>query len=1012
MLFADVVHSMDIAAAVGAERLREIMAELVECSTAVVKRFGGTVNQFTGDGIMAVYGAPAALEDHAVRACLAALAIQEEAQPLGVEVRERDGMDLRLRVGLNSGRVIAGEIGSGALGYTTIGEQVGMAQRMESIAPPGGVMLSESTARLVEHVAMLGRPEMVQIKGGVEAVRARRLLAVTVQHEIAGSVEAALVGRDLEIATIAGLLDRSTTGRGCVVCVAGPAGIGKTRVVRETMRLATSRGVEAFSTYCESHATDIAFHSVARLLRAATGVSGLNDEDARARLRAQAVDAHDEDLLLLHDLLGIGDPEVALPKVDPDARRRRLTALINSLSLARTEPALYVIEDAHWIDEVSESMFADFLSVIPQTPSVVLITYRPEYRRALAQVTGAQIISLAPLSGSETAVLLDELLGPDPSVRRVRAVVAERAAGNPFFALEMVRELAERGVLEGGRGRYACRTDLAEITVPATLQATIAARIDRLAPDAKQTLNTAAVIGSRFTPGLLISLGNDPVLGTLLTAELIDQVRFTPNAEFAFRHPLIRTVAYESQLKSDRAELHRRLAVAIQQRDSASLDENAALIAEHLEAARDLDAAFGWHMRAGAWSYTRDIAAARLSWERARRVADALPHEHSTRLSMRIAPRTLLSGSSWRVGSGVDTGFDELRNLCAETGDQRSLAIGMTGLVMKKFMSAHIREGSRLATEHSALLESIRDPALAVGLSFAALAAKHEVGAMAEVLRLAERAIDLADGDPTMGSVVFGSPLAGAIVFRGAARWCLGHSGWKEDFTRGIALARATDATSLAGVTLYKYVLTIPGGALLPDANALRETADALAIAERSGDEFALLFAQLARGITLIHGDPAGREAGFALLAVAREAALRGRFTMTAVPCIDLHSAREQAKSGDLDGAIESARSIAENMFDSGSIWSTFATACLVEVLLRRGGDGDIADTQAAIDRLAAEPTLSGLALSEITMLRLRTLLSKARGDSASYRDYRECYRSMATSLGFEGHIKWAEAMP
>ena len=177
------------------------------------------------------------------------------------------------------------------------------------------------------------------------------------------------------------------------------------------MRLATSRGVEAFSTYCESHATDIAFHSVARLLRAATGVSGLNDEDARARLRAQAVDAHDEDLLLLHDLLGIGDPEVELPKVDPDARRRRLTALINALSLARTEPALYVIEDAHWIDEVSESMFADFLSVIPQTPSVVLITYRPEYRRALAQVTGAQTISLAPLSGSETAALLDELLG-------------------------------------------------------------------------------------------------------------------------------------------------------------------------------------------------------------------------------------------------------------------------------------------------------------------------------------------------------------------------------------------------------------------------------------------------------------------------------------------------------------------------------------------------------------------------------------------------------------------------
>ena len=171
VLFADVVHSMDIAAAVGAERLREIMAELLDRSTAVVKRYGGTLSQFTGDGIMAVFGAPVALEDHAVRACLAALGIQEEAKRLAAEVRDRDGVDLRLRVGLNSGQVIAGEIGSGAFGYTAIGEQVGMAQRMESVAPPGGVMLSASTARLVDGAAALGEPEMVRIKGADEPVR-------------------------------------------------------------------------------------------------------------------------------------------------------------------------------------------------------------------------------------------------------------------------------------------------------------------------------------------------------------------------------------------------------------------------------------------------------------------------------------------------------------------------------------------------------------------------------------------------------------------------------------------------------------------------------------------------------------------------------------------------------------------------------------------------------------------------------------------------------------------------
>ena len=188
-----------------------------------------------------------------------------------------------------------------------------------------------------------------------------------------------------------------------------------------------------------------------------------------------------------------------------------------------------------------------------------------------------------------------------------------------------MRELAERGVLDGDRGAYACRADLAEVSVPATLQATIAARIDRLPPEAKRTLSAAAVIGSRFKLDLLTQLGVEPAVADLAAAQFIDQVRFTRQPEYVFHHPLIRAVAYEAQLKSDRVELHRRVAAAIEAGDPASVDENAALIAEHLEAAGDLRSAYAWHMRAGAWSSSRDIRAARISWERARRVADALP---------------------------------------------------------------------------------------------------------------------------------------------------------------------------------------------------------------------------------------------------------------------------------------------------------------------------------------------------------------------------------------------------
>ena len=464
VLFADVVGSMDIAAAVGAERLREILTELVNRSAVVVQRYGGTVDKFTGDGIMAVFGAPVALEDHAVRACLAALGIQEEAKRLADEVQDRDGVDLQLRVGLNSGQVIAGEIGSGPFGYTAVGEHVGMAQRMESVAPPGGVMLSESTARLVDHAAELGEPEFVRIKGTDEPVCVRRLVAgcgaagrrAAVRHD-AGWTPMGIAHRRRHAGSVG-------QRPGCVVGVAGPAGIGKSRLVYETAATARGRGIDVFSTFCESHASDVPFHVAARLLRDAAGITDVDDEAARTQVRARVADASDEDVLLLHDLLGIRDPDVALPNIDPDARRRRLTALINSMSLARTEPAVYVIEDAHWIDEVSESMFADFLAVIPQTHSVVLITYRPEYRGALAQVPGAQTISLAPLTDSETTALLDELLGTDPSVAAVRALIAGRAAGNPFFAEEIVRELAERNVLEGERGGYTCHTEAAGVS--------------------------------------------------------------------------------------------------------------------------------------------------------------------------------------------------------------------------------------------------------------------------------------------------------------------------------------------------------------------------------------------------------------------------------------------------------------------------------------------------------------------------------------------------------------------
>jgi hypothetical protein len=974
------------------------------------------VDKFTGDGIMAVFGAPVALEDHAARACRAALGIQQEVTRLAAEVERRDGVDLQLRVGLNSGQVIAGEIGSGSLGYTAIGEQVGMAQRMESVAPPGAVLLSESTARLVEGAATLGESELVQIKGGEASVPAHRLLGVPEGRHVVGRAESNLVGRRWEMSAVEGLLDRAVDGHGAVVGVVGPPGIGKSRLMREVSAMARRRNVEVFTTFCESHATDIPFRVVARLLRTAIGVEGLDAQAARAQVRARVRDADPEDLALFDDLLGIADPEVAPPKIDPDARRRRLTALVNAAALARKTLAVYVIEDTHWIDAVSESMLAEFLTVIPQTLSLVLVTYRPEYEGALGRVAGAHTVALAPLSDQETAALITGLLGSDPSIGELGQAITDRAAGNPFFAEEMVRELAERGVLRGEPGAYTSVADVSEVSVPATLQATIAARIDRLDPLAKRTLSAAAVVGSRFDLDLLTGLGIEPVIPDLLAVQLIDQVSFTQQPEYVFHHPLVRAVAYESQLKSDRAELHRRLAGAIEQREPDSVDENAALIAEHLEGARDLHAAYGWHMRAAAWATNRDIAAARLSWEGAIRIADALPADDPNRLAMRIAPRTMLCGVAWRVHLNVaGDRFDELRELCTAAGDKASLAIGMAGLVVDHVFQGRVREASRLASEAWAVIESLGDTTLTVGLSTAPIYAKGESAEWSDALQWSQRVIDLADDDPSKGNFIFGSPLALAFMSRGDARFWLGRPGWRDDLRHGLAMARSADPMSYATVVTYAYTSAIPTGVLRPDDSAIREMEDALRIAERAGDDLAVALARMTLGLAQVHRLMAAeRDLGQKLLAEEREMLLHRGSLLGDLPLVEVYLAREAARRRDHDEALPLMRATADHLFRDGRLltWGVPATGVLVETLLDRGADGDVVEAEAAIERLAAAPADEGLVIRDIWLLRLHALLARAQGDAEAYTDLRDRYRDMATTLGFEGHMQWAEAMP
>lgn len=1006
VLFADVVRSMELAAAAGPERLREVMAELVRMCADVVHRYGGTVDKFLGDGIMALFGAPKALEDHAVRACRAALDIQARVGALADDVQLHEAMPFRLRIGLNSGQVIAGEIGSGPSGYTATGEQVGMAQRMESVASAGGVLLSESTARLVEHSTVLSESRAVAIKGSDVAVHARQLLGM--KHMTAPDRNRArLVGRDWELNALSGLLSRAIDGTGSVVGVVGPPGIGKSRITAEVGTLAARGGVEVATAYCESHTSDVPFHAAAELIRAGLGISDLDDRIARSRVREEFALADEEDLALVDDLLDIAEPGALLPVIDPDARRRRLTALINAAVIARTRPFVYVIEDVHWIDPISESLLADFLAAIPLSRALVVVTYRPEYRGLLARAPRSQTIALEPLRDNEIATLAESLLGTHDSMTGLIEVIAERAAGNPFFAEEIIRDLVEQGVLTGHRGAYRCDSSIEDVTVPGALQSVIAARIDRLNAAAKATLNAAAVVGSRFSVSQLTAMHAKTELNDLVAAELIDQIGFGTDLEYAFRHPLIRAVAYESQLSADRARLHRRVAASLEQ-----VDSNASLIAEHLQAAGDLVGAFEWHMKAGAWSVHRNIAAAQLSWERAVLVADALPPDDPAYLARRIAPRTMLCGTVFRrFHKDMTFSLEELRGLCEQADDRASLAVAIAGHTSERVREGRVAEASKLASEYMGMIETLHDPELAAGLSAAAMVAKTQALEAEDVMRWSEAVIDLAERHEGIGTQLLGSPLAVALAFYATVGWTRNHPGWQNDLDRVTTMLESIDPVSRAMVIGYKYI-GIPRGVMTADAAALAEIEQALSVAEQSSDDLALFLVQLAHGLTLIHHSVASRDRGYQVLADLRETAWVNSYGLNMVPLLDAYAARQSADLGDHEVAADGLRAALDDMMNNGNFGNTeLAIVMLAETLMERGTPEDLREVETLIGRLSSPIYDQVPAMRDIQRARLRSLLALTRRD-ADYPQLRDEYRNLATELGFAGQRVWADALP
>jgi hypothetical protein len=379
---------------------------------------------------------------------------------------------------------------------------------------------------------------------------------------------------------------------------------------------------------------------------------------------------------------------------------------------------------------------------------------------------------------------------------------------------------------------------------------------------------------------------------------------------------------------------------------------------------------------------------------------------------MRIAPRTMLCATDWqgRVAQESRGRFAELRELCNTAADKVSLAIGMSGLATELLFDGR-SQGSRLASEQMALLESIGDPTLTMGLAFIAFANWFSVGEFGEILRWSQTIIDLAGGDPAKGAGFgVGSPLAVAVAFRGVARWWLGRPGWRQDVDDAVAMARNGDPATLGVVVTWTYG-AILYGVLRADDSAVRTIEEAVQTAQRASSDIALLFVEYALGAALLSRDTASdRHRGLEIMVRARE--WQRERIPSLVPVTEVLVAPEMARRGDRDTAIAVMRKAVDQLHQAGRLgYGVLGTALLVETLLERRADGDLAEAQEEFDRLANLRADEGSAVREITLLRLRTLLARARGDNVAYRDLVSRYRAMAQSLGFEGHIVWAEAM-
>jgi len=667
VLFADLKDSTELIRGLDPEAAQQLLDPAIRIMMDAVHRFEGTVNQVLGDGIMALFGAPIAHEDHALRACYAALAMQAAMQPITEEVRRSRGLELRMRVGLNSGEVVVRAIGNDLhMDYSAVGETTHLAARMEQLATPGSIRLTTSTLRLVEGLVRVNTLGPVPVKGLLDPVDVFELVgASTLRRRFQAAAARGLtrfVGRQHELDALRQALAQAGAGHGQVVALVGEAGVGKSRLAYEFVHAHPTQGWRVLESASVSYGKATPYFPVIDLLRRYCHVEEQDDpRTVRAKVTGQVLTLDEvlqDTIPALLSLLDVLPDDSPWRTLDPPQRRQRTLQGLKRILLreSQVQPLLLVFEDLHWIDAETQALLESLVDSLPTARLLLLVNYRPEYQHGWGSKTFYTQLRLDPLPPASADEFLQALLGNDPSLAPLAPLLIARTAGNPFFLEESVRTLVETGVLVGEPGAYRLTQALPTVQVPATVQAVLAARIDRLPPEDKRLLQTAAVIGTDVSFAPLRAIADLPEatlhrgLAYLQAAEFLYETRLFPEQEYTFKHALTHEVAYNSLLLERRRGLHARLVEALEAFAPERVAEQVERLAHHAVRGEVWAKAVTYCQQAGARAFDR--AAFREAVAYFEQALEALAHlpDHSDTGVLAIDLRLALTGPLTALG--------------------------------------------------------------------------------------------------------------------------------------------------------------------------------------------------------------------------------------------------------------------------------------------------------------------------------------------------------------------------